>query len=481
MPGYKMYVSGEWVDSESGARMDATSPSTGEVIGTVPEGTREDAQRAIRAANEAWQVWARQSQFERKAILENTADIIRERRDDLANMLTLDQGKPLYAEAYDEVDELAEHFEMAAAEAVRLEGRIMPSIDSKKRVLVQRVPRGVVAAITPWNWPYTMPAEILAPALAAGNAVVWAPAPSTSICAVKLAECIVDGGVPPGVFNMLTGPGPVVGDEIASHPGTHAVGFIGSIKTGHTVARRAAGKELLLELGGNGPMVVLDDADLKAAAEAVISGCFLCAGQSCSASELILVHESVRKAFVEHVLEALERQVRVGDPFKQGTTMGPLNNEETAAKVEAHIGDALSKGAELLAGGKRAEGYPTRLFYEPTVLDVVTGEMQIAREETFGPVVPIYPIRDDAEAIEIANNQKYGLTSAVFTQDLKRALRFSEAIRSGTVVINDTTNWYEIHIPFGGSAGSHSGIGRVGGRFAVERFTDLKTIFYSLS
>jgi acyl-CoA reductase-like NAD-dependent aldehyde dehydrogenase len=243
---YGMVVGGIWSDSESGARSAATSPATGEQIGTLPEGTREDAKRAIAAANDAFGAWAALSAFERAAAMTRVAELVEERRDDLARTLTLDQGKPLHAEAYGEVDELVEYWRAAAADATRIEGSLPPSVDAAKRILVQRVPRGVVGLITPWNWPYTMPAEVLAPALASGNAVVWAPAPSTSVAAVKLAECIVDAELPHGIFNMVTGPGPVVGDEVAASPGTQAVGFIGSIATGLRVAERAAGKALLL-------------------------------------------------------------------------------------------------------------------------------------------------------------------------------------------------------------------------------------------
>src|SRR6266508_4585589 len=281
----KMLIGGEWVDSASGATFEATSPSTGEVIARVPEGVREDAQRAIAAANAAWRDWASRSAFERAVVMRKMAEIVGERRDDLARTLSLDQGKPLRAEAHDEVEELIAYFEMASADATRMEGLIPPSVDAGKRVFVYRVPRGVVGVISPWNWPFTMPGELLAPALAFGNAVVWVPAPSTSVCAVKLAQCIEDAGLPPGVLNMVTGPGPVVGDEIASNPGTHAVGFIGSIATGHRVAERAAGKELLLEMGGNGPLVILEDADLDAAVAGTLTACFLNAGQSCTAGE----------------------------------------------------------------------------------------------------------------------------------------------------------------------------------------------------
>jgi acyl-CoA reductase-like NAD-dependent aldehyde dehydrogenase len=477
---YRMYVDGKWIESDGGVTFEARSPSTGQLIGTIPEGTRDDARRAVAAAGDAWRDWAARSAFDRSAALRRVAEVIAERRDDMARTLTLDQGKPLRAEAYDEVDELVAYFDMAAADATRIEGLMPPSIGADKRILVYRVPRGVVGVITPWNWPYTMPAEIVAPALAAGNAVVWVPAPSTSVCAVKLAECIVEADLPTGVFNMVTGPGPVVGDEVASNPGTGAVGFIGSIATGHRVAERAAGKELILEMGGNGPMVLLDDADVDAAVRPTLEACFLNAGQSCTAGERLLVHHRVRDDFLSALTSSTERDIRLGDPFDDATTLGPLNNEPTADKTERHVRDAGERGAALVLGGRRAEEHGSQLFYEATVLDGVTEEMEVAREETFGPVVPITPIRGEDQALEIAGSSPYGLLTSVFTRDLKRGLRFAEASRAGWVNINEGTNYWESHLPFGGGSGSRSGVGRVGGRFSIERLTELKTVVVNL-
>ncbi len=477
---HRMLIGGDWVASRSGATFDATSPSTGEVIGSIPEGTRIDAQRAIAAANDAWPGWSALSAFDRAAAMRRIAVAIDERRDDLARTLALDQGKPLEAEARDEVEELIAYFDMAAADATRLEGLIPPSIDAEKRVFLYRVSRGVVGVISPWNWPYTMPGEIVAPALAAGNAVVLAPAPTTSVCAVKLAECIHAADLPPGTFNLVTGPGPVVGDEVAANPGTAAVGFIGSIATGHTVASRAAGKELLLEMGGNGPLVICEDADLDAAVEATLAACFLNAGQSCTAGERILVHEDVKDDYVGRLSKAIEERIRLGDPFDDTTTMGPVNNEPTADKTERHVTEAQERGATLVAGGHRAPAHGSALFFEATVLDGVTDEMEIAREETFGPVVPVSAIRSEQEAIDLVNGSPYGLLSAIFTKDLGRGLRFAEAVRTGWVNINEGTNYWESHLPFGGRAGSKSGVGRVGGRFSMERLTELKTIVVNL-
>jgi succinate-semialdehyde dehydrogenase/glutarate-semialdehyde dehydrogenase len=333
-----------------------------------------------------------------------------------------------------------------------------------------------VGVISPWNWPYTMPGEILAPALAAGNAVVLAPAPTTSVCAVKLAECIHAADLPPGTFNLVTGPGPVVGDEVAANPGTAAVGFIGSIATGHTVASRAAGKELLLEMGGNGPLVICEDADLDSAVEATLAACFLNAGQSCTAGERILVQEDVKDDYVARLSKAIEERIRLGDPFHDTTTMGPVNNEPTAEKTERHVTEAQERGAGLVTGGRRAPEHGSGLFFEATVLDAVTDDMEIAREETFGPVAPVSSIRSEQEAIDLVNGSPYGLLSAIFTADLGRGLRFAEAVRTGWVNVNEGTNYWESHLPFGGRAGSKSGVGRVGGRFSMERLTELKTI-----
>ncbi|HEX5937986.1 MAG TPA: aldehyde dehydrogenase family protein, partial [Actinomycetota bacterium] len=306
--------------------------------------------------------------------------------------------------------------------------------------------------------------------------VVLAPAPTTSVCAVKLAECIHAAELPPGAFNLVTGPGPVVGDEVAANPGTVAIGFIGSIATGHTVAARAAGKELLLEMGGNGPLVICEDADLDAAVDATLTACFLNAGQSCTAGERVLVHEEVKDDYVARLSKAIEERIRLGDPFDDATTMGPVNNGPTVDKTERHVDDAKDRGAALVTGGRRAPEHGSPLFYEATVLDGVTEDMAIARDETFGPVVPVTAIRSEQEAIDLVDRSPYGLLSAIFTRDLGRGLRFAERVRTGWVNVNEGTNYWESHLPFGGRAGSASGVGRVGGRFAMERLTELKTI-----
>jgi acyl-CoA reductase-like NAD-dependent aldehyde dehydrogenase len=477
---YRMFVAGEWTGSESGASFEAMSPSTGEVIGTLPEGTREDVRRAVGAATEAFGTWSRLTAFERGRAMRRVAEAIDRQRDDLARTLALDQGKPMRAEAFDEVEELIGYFEMAAADAVRVEGLIPPSVTVGNRVFVYRVPRGVAGVISPWNWPYTMPGEIVAPALASGNTVVLAPAPTTSVCAVALADVIAEADLPPGAFNLVTGPGPVVGDEVASNPGVSTVGFIGSSATGHRVAERAAGKELLLEMGGNGPLVVLEDADLDAAVEATLAACFLNAGQSCTAGERVLAQERVHDAYIGKLTAAIAKRIRLGDPFDDATTMGPLNNAGVVDKTQRHVTEAVELGASIVTGGKRAPQFGSDLFFEATVVDGVTEAMEIAREETFGPVVPVQTIRHEDEAIAFVDGSEHGLLSSIFTADVGRGLRFAERVRTGWVNVNEGTNYWESHLPFGGRAGSASGVGRVGGRFSIERLTELKTIVVHL-
>jgi acyl-CoA reductase-like NAD-dependent aldehyde dehydrogenase len=473
---HQLYVGGGWRRGEGGTAP-AISPSSGEIFASTAVGGPGDVDAAVTAAVCAWPAWAAASPFERAQRCEQIAAAVALHRDQLADVLTRDQGKPL-AEAFDEVDELGIYFRMAGEDAKRREGSLPPSTSADRRILSARVPLGVVGVVSPWNWPYTMGAEILAPAMAAGNTVVWVPAPTTTACCAVLTEVIARAGLPDGVFNFVSGPGPVVGDALVGHPLVAGVGFVGSVETGARVAARAAGKTQLLELGGNGPMVVLADADLELAAGAALEAAYLCAGQSCTAGERFLVEASIRAKFVEAVVAATEAGIRLGDPFAAQTSMGPLNNEPTAAKFDRHISGAVADGARICCGGRRADGFPTRLYAEPTVLDGVTPGMAIEREETFGPVVPVVEVGSAREALELTNASPFGLTAAIFTADLERGLAFAEQARAGWVNINASTNLWESHLPFGGRAGSVSGRGRVGGRYPMDTFTEPKTVVY---
>ena len=474
-----LLIDGAWAPAHQGGTARATSPSSGADLAEVAVAGPADVEAAVAAGRRAAAEWAACGAFARAAVLRRMADAVVAHAEVLTQALTGDQGKPL-GEARDETAELEVYLRMAAEDAVRLEGRLPPSIDPGRRILVQRVPLGVVAVIVPWNWPYTMAAELFAPALAAGNSVVWLAAPTTSACSALLASVLTapEVGLPAGVLGFLNGPGGVAGDALAGHPGVDAVTFIGSVATGRSVASRAAGKTQILELGGNGPLIVLDDADLDAAVLAILEAAYLCAGQSCTAGERILVHRAVRGELVERLEAAVRSQVHLGDPFDPATTMGPLNNEGVAAKTDDHVGQAVSTGARVVAGGARAVGFPTSLYWSPTVLDGVTPDMLIAREETFGPVAPVVEVADDAEALALTNASPYGLLTAVFTEDLRRGLRFAEAARAGWVNVNASTNYWESHLPFGGRAGSLSGRGRVGGATVLEQLSELKTIVY---
>jgi succinate-semialdehyde dehydrogenase/glutarate-semialdehyde dehydrogenase len=287
---------------------------------------------------------------------------------------------------------------------------------------------------------------------------------------------MAEADLPPGVVNLVTGPGPVVGDEIARHPGTRAVAFIGSTATGRSVAAAAAGKATIIEMGGNGPVVVMDDADLDAAVEATVTACFLCAGQSCTAGERILVHRDVRDDFVGRLARRVTEQVLLGDPFDDATTLGPLNNAGVAAKMDDHVADALRRGAEVVTGGERAGGFPTDLYWQATILSDVPPDALASTEETFGPIAPVVSIGSLEEAIALTNASPYGLLSAIFTRDLARGLHFADSVHTGWVNVNESSNYWESHLPFGGRAGTDSGIGRVGGSHVMDSFTELQTV-----
>lgn len=471
----QMHMGGRWADSLSGKSFTAYSPATGEAIAQIPEGDREDARQAIKCANSAKDRIRRMSAFDRAKLCHRIADVMEARKLDLARILSQEQGKSYRIEAIPEVEEAVLCFRTAAEDIKRLESSVIPSADPNKKILTVREPKGVYAIVTPWNWPISISSQYVSACLAAGNAMVLVPAPTTSACVLKMAECIVEAEIPKGVFNVVTGLGPVVGDEIVANPDTDAVAFTGSAATGEQVARRAAGKSLLLELGGNGPTIILDDADLERSVQATLFGCFLCAGQSCSAGERILINQKYHDQFLEKLVKEVQ-SIRLGEPFDEETTMGPLNNEATAVKMDRHVKDAVEKGAKLLLGGKRADHFPTRLYYEPTILDQVSPDMDVFQEESFGPVAPITVFSDYDQAIELANQSSLGLVASVFTANLSDAFYFAERLKVGLVNVNESSNYWESHTPFGGAAGTRSGYGRMGGKHTLLEMTDLKTI-----
>lgn len=470
---YGLFIDGEWRFDPNRSEP-ATSPASGEELGSITEGTEADVADAVAAAAEAQSVLAAMTAFERAELIHELADAIEDKGDDLARWLSADQGKPL-AEARVEVDLAVEMYRDAAENVKRARGETIPAADPDNRVFTIREPHGVYGIITPWNYPMTIPSEYIAPGLGVGNAIVWVPAPTTSLFSVKLVEVLAETGLPDGALNLVTGEGPVVGEAVVSHDGTDAVGFTGSPETGDLVARNAGAKPTLLELGGNGPVIVLDDADVERAAESVARGCFTNAGQICTASERILVHEDVHDAFRDRLLSHAE-EVTLGHPLSESTDMGPLNNESVAEKMDVHVEDAVSKGATLLLGGARSADQPTDLYYEPTVLDDVTTEMVTNEAETFGPIAPIITFADYDEAIEIANGIDLGLSCGVFTESVSKMYHFAERINAGLININEGSAHWETHTPVGGHSKTSSGVGRIGGRYTVEEMSQVKNV-----
>jgi acyl-CoA reductase-like NAD-dependent aldehyde dehydrogenase len=393
-------------------------------------------------------------------------------------LLTLEQGKPI-GEARDEIAEAAAMLRRVAEDARRLADAPPPVVDLNKRVLLIREPLGVVASITPWNFPYVIPLEHVAPALAMGNAVILKPAETTSLAALELGDALLEAGWPEGAIACLPGAGDI-GAALVSHADVDAVCFTGSTSTGSAVARAAAGKELVLELGGNGPTIVFADADLARAASAIASACFYCAGQSCAATGRVLVERRVAAQFAE-LLSARATAVRFGDPRDDETTLGPLNNQQLLEKINRQIEEALGAGASLLVGGRPAKDQPTGLYYPVTVIADVPPDCELFVEETFGPIAVLAPFDDERDALELAERSSYGLSASVWTRDLARAFRVAEALPNGNVAVNDHSNYWEAALPFGGAPRRCSGIGRVGGDEILRRLSTVRTISVDVS
>jgi acyl-CoA reductase-like NAD-dependent aldehyde dehydrogenase len=467
------FVGGEWVDATGDDAREIVSPVTGEKLADAPNASEADIAAAAKAAREAQPKWAALSAWDRAEVCHKIADLILERKEEFARELSLEQGKPFTAEAIPDIDETAENFRLAAEDVKRMETAIIPSQDVNKRILTFRKPNGVYAAITPWNFPTLIPVELIAPGIAAGNTMVCKPSEWTPIAMANFMQIMADAGLPEGVVNVIYGDGRV-GERLIQDENIDCVGFIGSHTTAEKIVRAAGLKRSLIEASGNGPVVVCADADLEAAAKGAVFGGFFCAGQVCCATERVLVDKRVHDDFLSAVVKEAETWT-LGDPFDDSTLVGPMNNEPTAQKMDAHLEDAVSKGAEIVLGGSREGDRPTHLYYQPTVVDGVGIETLINRDETFGPIVPLITVADDDEALAVANDSHLGLQAAVYTTSLKRAFRFLDNLQVGNVVVNDSTDYWEAHEPFGGASGTRTGWGRIGGRYTMLDMTDLKT------
>jgi len=474
-----MYINGAWTGARSGKRFVVRNPATLEPLAEVGDGGREETRAAIEAAHAAFPAWAGTPAPERAALLQRTARLITEHRDALAVTLTQENGKPL-AQARAEVDGMAELCAWFAEEARRIAGRILPPDTPTRRILTLRQPVGVVAAITPFNFPGNLLARKLAPALAAGCTVVVRPARVTPLIAVSLFKILAGAGAPPGVANLVTGTDSAgMGEELATHPLVRKVTFTGSTDIGKGLLAKAAGtvKRVSMELGGHAPFLVFADADLdKAAAAAALSGFRNC-GQVCTSTNRVLVQQQVAAAFTER-LAALTRNLRLGNGLEPGVEVGPLIDKAGFDKVVAHVEDARAKGATVLVGGQPAKpdglkGY----FYEPTVLTGVNLDMRVMHEETFGPVLPVMAFETEEEALRIANDTPYGLAAYFFTRDVGRVFRVAERLEYGIVGANDPRP-VGTHFPFGGM--KESGLGRENGAEGMEAFLEVKSVVIEL-
>lgn len=466
-------IAGETRPLAADRTIDIVSPSTGERIGVVASAGRTEVDAAVAAAKAARSAMASLSARQRADLVERTADLIEDRLERIAGDLSAEQGKPIF-EARGEVATAVQMWRDIAELTRHLTDEIVPSSDPEHTVLVLRRPHGVLAVITPWNFPATIPTEYLSAGLAMGNTVVWKPSELTSITAVHLVACIEDAGFPVGAINLVPGLGAEVGEPLVAHRDVSAVGFTGSPVTGDRIARSAGAKPLLLELGGNNATVVLDDADVTDAAARLAGACYANAGQICSSTERILVQHSVYDDLAEALVEQA-RALRLGRSHDETTTIGPLNNENTAAKVDSHIADARARGAAVLTGGGRADGWPTSLYYEPTVVAGLTESMVAYREETFGPVAFLMPFDSDDDAVRMVNDHDLGLVAGVLGTDLDRATRLGSRLEAGIVNIGNVATSWQPHTPFGGYSGRASGIGRIGGKYSLEALSQVQT------
>lgn len=470
----RAFVGGRWVEAASGESFAVTNPFDGAEIARVPSLDRAEVAAAIDAAHAAQAPWAALTAKERGRFLKRWHDLIVENADDLAVILTAEQGKPL-AEAKGEIVANAAYLEWFAEEAKRLYGDVIPQARGDQRILVLKQPVGVCAAITPWNFPSGMIPRKAGPALAAGCTLVLKPASQTPLSALALAVLAERAGIPAGVFSVVTGPARPIGEEFCGNPKVAKITFTGSTEVGRWLMREASGdvKRLSLELGGNAPFIVFADADLDAAVEGAMISKFRNSGQTCVTANRFYVEESVVDAFVERFRAAVAG-LRLGSGLEAGTTQGPLIDDRAVAKVEAHIADALGKGATLVCGGKRAALGGT--FFEPTILTGVTQDMAVAREETFGPLAPIIAFKGEADAIAKANATEFGLAAYFFTRDLGRAFRVAEGLESGIVGVNSGLIANEA-APFGGF--KQSGLGREGSRYGIEGYLEIKYVCFA--
>ncbi|SCY82383.1 NAD-dependent succinate-semialdehyde dehydrogenase [Alkaliphilus peptidifermentans] len=477
---YKMFIQGQWVEAEGGSTIEVNNPATGEVIGFIPKGAANEAKAAIDAAYGALEEWRTLTANKRGDLLKKLYDLMLENKEEIAKIMTLEQGKPLQ-EARGEVVYGAGFLEWYGEEAKRIYGETIPSWNRNKRIMVLKQPIGVVAAITPWNFPAAMITRKIAPALAAGCTVVLKPATQTPLTAVKIMELIEKAGFPKGVVNMVTGDSGEIGKTLMADKRVRKLTFTGSTEVGKYLMKQSADtmKNLSLELGGHAPFIVFNDADIEKAAKAAVASKFRNCGQTCISTNRFYVHESIKDNFIENVVGIL-KNLRIGNGMEDGVEIGPLIDKNSFVKVKSHIDDAVEKGAKIAFGGRVMHSGVNELggyFIEPTLLVDVTENMIIANEETFGPVMPIITFDGDEEVISMANNSDYGLAAYFFTESISRGFKVMERLEYGIVGFNDGMPSTP-QAPFGGY--KESGMGREGGHHGIEGFLEVKYVSIDL-
>ncbi|MGO8866723.1 MAG: NADP-dependent succinate-semialdehyde dehydrogenase [Alphaproteobacteria bacterium] len=465
----KCYIDGAWIDADGGAVIKVNNPATNEILGTVPRMGTDETRRAIEAAERALPAWRAKTAKERAKVMRKWADLMLENQEDLAQLMTAEQGKPL-AESKGEIVYAASFIEWFAEECKRIYGDTIPQHQADKRIVVIKQPVGVTASITPWNFPSAMITRKVGPALAAGCTMVAKPASQTPFSALALAELAERAGVPKGVFSVVTGSSGEIGKEMTSNPIVRKLSFTGSTEIGKLLMGQCAGtiKKVSLELGGNAPFIVFDDADLDAAVEGAIASKYRNTGQTCVCANRLLVQDAVYEEFSAKLAQAVSG-LRVGNGLEAGVTQGPLIDMKAVEKVEQHIEDALKKGARVVVGGKRHAKGGT--FFEPTILADVKPTMAVAREETFGPVAPLFRFKTEADAVAMANDTEFGLASYFYGRDIGRIWRVAEALEYGMVGINTGIISTEV-APFGGV--KESGLGREGSKYGIEEYLEVK-------
>ncbi|SFI26688.1 succinate semialdehyde dehydrogenase [Tindallia magadiensis] len=470
----KLYINGQWQEAASGETFDVLNPADGSLVGKMASAGREEVLQAITAAEQALEEWASLPAQVRANYMKKWHQLLLEKAEKIARTLTMEQGKPL-AEALGEVKAAAAFVEWYAEEGKRVYGETIPASSSRKRILVLKQPVGITAAITPWNFPASMVTRKISPAIAAGCPVILKPAEQTPFCAVEIIQLAHEAGIPKGVISLLTGPPEVIGDTLLEDPRIRKVTFTGSTAVGKKLMKKSADtvKQVSLELGGHAPYLVFEDADLDKAVKELIGSKIRNCGQICIATNRLYVQESVEKELVQKLKTAFSG-IKMGSGFEEDIQMGPLIDEKAYQKVQEHVEDALSKGATIVTGGEgfhRGEHEKAGYYYKPTILVDVTADMNIMKEETFGPVVPIQRFQSEEEALRLANDSHYGLASYVFTESLSRGLRVSEKLEYGIVGLNDGGP-ATVQAPFGGI--KESGLGREGGHFGIESFLEIK-------